>query len=259
MSAVDVDFRLYALTSGTDRRTVEVAGEVAAGGAGVIQVRAKDATTRQLLALTIEVARAVASANPHTRVLVNDRADVAWAARRAGAAVHGVHLGADDLPPGDARALLGPEALIGATAGTPESVAAANRLAGVVDYLGCGPLRPTPTKDTGRAPVGVAGYLSLVAATELPVIAIGDVQPDDIPSLVAAGVTGVAMLRALNDAPDPGAVARSVLAAWDAEQTPAGPTSRVLQRQVRHRLSHEPLFGDLGTDGSTGATPECPP
>ena len=216
MSAVDVDFRLYALTSGTDRRTVQVAGEVAAGGAGIVQVRAKDATTRQLLALTIEVARAVASTNPRTRLLVNDRADVAWAARRAGAAVHGVHLGADDLPPHDARALLGPEALIGATAGTLEAVATANSLARVIDYLGCGPLRPTPTKNTARAPIGVEGYLNLVGATELPIIAIGDVQSDDISLLAAAGVKGVAMLRALNDAPNPGAVARSVLAAWKA-------------------------------------------
>ncbi|WP_022908934.1 thiamine phosphate synthase [Aestuariimicrobium kwangyangense] len=212
-----VDFRLYALTSGTDRRAVQVAAQVAAGGAGVVQVRAKDATTRQLLSLTIEVARAVASANPRTRVLVNDRADVAWAARRAGATVHGVHLGADDLPPPDARALLGPEALIGATAGSLSAVAAANSLAGVVDYLGCGPLRHTPTKDTGRTPLGIEGYFHLVGATELPIIAIGDVQSDDISLLAAAGVKGVAMLRALNDAPDPGAVARSVLAAWSAQ------------------------------------------
>ena len=71
---------------------------------------------------------AVAEVAPTTRVIVNDRADVAHAARRRGAPVHGVHLGQADLPTADARALLGPDALVGLTAGTLDLVRAAEQL-----------------------------------------------------------------------------------------------------------------------------------
>lgn len=206
-----VDWRCYLVTAGTSRATVEKAAAAAAAGAGVVQVRAKDATTRELLDLTTSVARAVATVAPSTRVLVDDRADIAWAARRAGEPVHGVHIGWDDLPPRDARALLGPDAIIGLTTGTLELVEAAEGLAEVIDYVGCGPFRSTPTKNSGREPLGVQGYPPLVAATRLPLVAIGDVTPTDVPDLAAAGVNGVAIVRAIMNAPDPTPVVRAVL------------------------------------------------
>lgn len=209
-----VDWRCYVITSGSGGEVVAKAAAAAAAGAGVVQIRAKDLGTRALLELTCAVARAVVAANPRTRVLVDDRADVAWAARRRGEPVHGVHLGWDDLHPRDARALLGPDAIIGLTTGTLELVQAAQGLADVVDYVGCGPFRSTPTKDSGREPLGVDGYPPLVAATELPLIAIGSVTPDDAPRLAAAGVAGVALVRAVMDAPDPAAVVRRVLAGF---------------------------------------------
>lgn len=206
-----VDWRCYLITAGTSRATVEKAAAAAAAGVGVVQVRAKDATTRELLDLTTRVARAVADLAPNTRVLVDDRADVAWAARRAGAPVHGVHLGWDDLPPRDARALLGPDAIIGLTTGTLELVKAAEEIADLIDYVGCGPFRRTPTKDSGREPLGVQGYPPLVTATRLPMVAIGDVTPTDVPGLAAAGVDGVAIVRAIMNAPDPASVVHAVL------------------------------------------------
>ncbi|GAA4769273.1 thiamine phosphate synthase [Citricoccus nitrophenolicus] len=209
MSALDL--RCYLVTSGTGRRTVEVAAAAAAAGAGVVQVRAKEASAADLLELTCAVAEAVHAANPATRVLVDDRPDVAWAALRRGAAVHGVHLGQDDVPVADARALLGPEAIIGLTTGTPELVRAAEAQRDVLDYIGAGPFRLTPTKDSGRPPLGVDGYRELVAATALPIVAIGDVTPADAAALAGTGVAGVVMVRALMEAPDPGAVVREVL------------------------------------------------
>ncbi len=209
-----LDLRCYLVTTGTDRRTVEVAAAAAAAGAGVVQVRAKDATAAELLELACAVADAVHAARPATRVLVDDRADVAFAARTRGAEVHGVHLGQDDLPVTAARCLLGPEAIIGLTTGTLELVRAAEALRGVVDYIGAGPFRPTPTKDSGREPIGVAGYPALTAATSLPVVAIGGVTPSDVPALAGTGVAGVALVRALMDAADPRAVVREVLAGY---------------------------------------------
>lgn len=215
-SEAPLDLRCYLVTSGTGRRTVEVAAAAAAAGAGVVQVRAKEATTAQLLALVLAVAEAVRTANPATRVLVDDRADVAAVARRRGAAVHGVHLGQDDLPVRDARALLGPEALIGLTTGTLELVQAAESVREHVDYLGAGPFRRTPTKDSGREPLGLEGYRPLVAASPLPIVAIGDVTPADAAALARTGVAGVALVRAVMEAPDPAAVVHEVLsaAAW---------------------------------------------
>lgn len=208
-----LDLRCYLVTSGTGRRTVQVAAAAAAAGAGVVQVRAKQATTAELLELVLAVAGAVQAANPATTVLVDDRADVAAAARQRGAAVHGVHLGQDDLPVADARELLGPEAIIGLTTGTLELVGAAEQLRAQLDYLGAGPFRRTPTKNSGRPPLGVAGYAPLVAVSSLPIVAIGDVTPEDAAALARTGVAGVALVRAVMDAPDPAATVREVLSA----------------------------------------------
>lgn len=129
-----------------------------------MQVRSKPISARDLTALAAAVADAVCAANPATRVLINDRVDVA-AALMPTHHIHGVHIGQDDLNPRLARAVLGPEAIIGLTTGTLELVRAANAYADVIDYVGAGPFRPTPTKDSGRPPIGVEGYPALVQAS----------------------------------------------------------------------------------------------
>lgn len=209
-----MDYRLYVVTSGIGRRTVEAAAAAAAAGAGVVQVRAKDLSTADLLTLVLAIAARVRTARSTTRVLVDDRADVAHAAMAVGAHVHGVHLGHDDLPVRAARRLLGPDALIGLTTGTLALVQQADAMADVIDYIGAGPFRPTPTKNSGRPPLGVAGYPPLVAATTLPIVAIGDVQPADVPALSTTGIAGVAVVRAIMEAPDPGNAAAQILSNW---------------------------------------------
>ncbi|MGQ4534982.1 thiamine phosphate synthase [Dermabacteraceae bacterium P13115] len=206
----------YLVTSGDGPDTVAAARSAAQAGVDVVQVRAKQLEARALYALTEQIARAVAEASPRTRVVVDDRVDVAAAAMRAGLHVHGVHVGQDDLPPRAARELLGPEALIGLTTGTLELVRAADADADVLDYLGAGPYRPTPTKNSGRPPLGVAGYPPLVAASSLPLVAIGDVRLEDVSELSATGIAAVAMVREVMSAPDPGAVVTGVQSAWRA-------------------------------------------
>lgn len=210
-----LDLRCYLVTSGADQRTIDVAAAAAAAGAGVVQVRSKQLSARALLELTLRVAAAVAVANPATRVVVDDSCEVAWTARRQGAHVHGVHLGQDDLPIRAARELLGPDAIIGLTTGTLELVRDAEQHAALLDYLGAGPFRPTPTKDSGRPALGVEGYRPLVAATSLPIVAIGDVTADDVPALAQTGIAGVAIVRAIMTAADPAAVVRQVLASYN--------------------------------------------
>ncbi|WP_435202801.1 thiamine phosphate synthase [Janibacter sp. GS2] len=212
-----IDWRLHLVTSGDGPATVTTAAAAAAAGVGVVQVRCKHLLAGDLLALVEAVAGAVARVAPSTRVLVNDRADVAAAARRGGAPVHGVHLGQRDLPVAEARALLGPDAIIGLTAGTLDLVRQAESRRGEdrPDYLGSGPFRRTPTKDVDRPLVGLAGYPPRVAATSLPVLAIGDVTLADVPALSRTGVAGVALVREVMAAPDPGAVAAACLTAWE--------------------------------------------
>lgn len=205
---------IYLVTSGTDRRTVEVATAAARAGAGLIQVRAKDLGARALLDLVRQVATSVAAV-ADVPVVVDDSVEVAWAARREGLPVAGVHLGQDDLPVRAARQLLGADAIIGLTTGTLALVQASAEVADAVDYLGAGPFRPTPTKDSGRPPLGLAGYPPLVAATSLPITAIGDIQLPDVEPLARTGVAGAAVVRSVMGAADPEATVRAMVAAWE--------------------------------------------
>ncbi|MBK6767492.1 MAG: thiamine phosphate synthase [Ardenticatenales bacterium] len=198
------DLRLYvildpALTRG--RPVAAVASAAIAGGATFLQVRAKGATTRQLIAL-VDAVQAVAS--PHgVPVIVNDRADVAFACGAAG-----VHLGPDDLPPAAARRLLGPGALVGCSAGTPDEAIGAARDG--ADYVGTGDVFGTTSKPDADAPIGLAGLAAVVAAATIPVVAIGGVTAMNARHALAAGAAGVAVLGAVGLADDPERAARAI-------------------------------------------------
>jgi len=188
-----------------------VAAAAVRAGVGTVQVRAKRATARELVALTVTVADALRLAGPAVLV-VDDRVDVALAARARGARVDGVHVGRRDLEVDDARALLGPDAVVGASAALPEHV----RAAAGADYLGSGPLRLTPTKPEAGPAIGVPGAgAAVLAADGRPVVAIGGLDADDAPALRAAGVHAMAVVSAVCAAPDPGGAAARLVAAWD--------------------------------------------
>lgn len=195
------DPRCYFITGrGSRDHIVDVARRAVAGGARMVQVRSKPITARELYALTEAVALAVGET---AHVLVDDRIDIALALRHRGLPVHGVHVGQDDLHVRDVRALLGEDAIIGLTTGTRTLVEAANEHADVLDYIGAGPFRPTPTKDSGRPPLGLEGYRELVELSQIPVVAIGDVTADDAPALADTGVAGLAVVRGLMESDDP--------------------------------------------------------
>lgn len=190
------------------------------GGVRIVQVRDETASARDLLALTAAVADAVGD---RATVVVDDRLDVALAARHAGHAVAGVHLGQSDVPVTAARALLGADAHVGLTANTPEHLAAVDRLPqGTVDLLGVGVVHPTPTKPDHPPALGHDGFARIAAATDLPCVAIGGVGPDDVAPLRAAGAAGVAVVSGICTAPDPGAAAAALVAAWGVAGTGHG-------------------------------------
>lgn len=206
----ELDLCCYFVTGQPAADVARVAAAAAAGGAGVVQVRSKPIADDTLEALACEVADAVACANPRTRVLIDD--NVSLAARLMETHhVHGAHIGQDDMDPRAARELLGPNAILGLTTGTLALVEAANAYANVIDYVGAGPFRPTPTKESGRAPLGLDGYPPLVAASKVPVVAIGDVHASDAAALAATGVAGVAIVRGFMHAEDPRAMAAGIV------------------------------------------------
>ena len=216
MGKPELDLRCYFVTGQGDD-IVERARAAAAGGAGVVQVRSKPISARDLYNLARDVAEAVHEVNPKTQVLIDDRVDVALALRDHGIA--GVHVGQDDLDVRVARDLLGPDAIIGLTTGTMELVQAANAYADVIDYIGCGPFRDTPTKDSGRPPLGFGGYPPLVEAAQVPLVAIGDVTVDDAYHLALAGVDGLAIVRGIMHADDSQDYCERVVAEFERGQT----------------------------------------
>ena len=193
-TATPLDLSLYLVTGENPVETVRRARH-----ATCIQVRSKPISARDLYTLAEEIARI---ALPHQKILIDDRVDVALALRARGVRIDGVHIGQDDLPVADARRLLGEHAIIGLTTGTRELVERANTVAHLIDYIGAGPFRPSPTKASNRPPLGIEGLRELAELSKVPVVAIGDIWPQDCPSIRETGVAGVAMARAFVENPE---------------------------------------------------------
>ena len=135
--------------------------------------------------------------------LVNDRLDLALAVE-----ADGVHLGQDDLPVPVARRLLGPERLIGRSTHAPDQLHQA--VLDGCDYAGVGPVHATPSKP-GRLPVGLAYVAAAAAECPIPWFAIGGVDGTNLASVVEAGATRVAVIRAITGATDPHGATLSLL------------------------------------------------
>jgi len=178
----------------------DVLPAVAAGGVDIVQLRDKTLDDDALLAAATEARELCASLD--VLLVVNDRADIA-----AAAGADGVHVGQDDAPVAEVRAVVGDDALVGLSTHTPEQIDAARG----VDYIGVGPVHSTPTKP-GRPAVGPAlvGYAAREAG--LPFFAIGGITERNVGDVVAAGARRIAVVRAIAEAPDPGAAAAALRA-----------------------------------------------
>ncbi len=123
---------------------------------------------------------------------------------------HGVHVGLNDMPVAEARAIVGQDILVGGTANTPED--ALTHAAAGADYIGYGPFRFTATKEKLSPVLGIAGYRQLIAAQPgIPVIAIGGIVTEDIPELLEAGVYGIAVSGLITHARDKKSTVQQIL------------------------------------------------
>jgi len=182
---------------------------VLAGGVDIVQLRDKGLEARQELEYLEVFADAC---RRHGRLLaVNDRADVAHAARAAfGPRPEVLHLGQDDLPVPAARAILGQDVLVGRSCHAESEVDAALVEPGV-DYFCTGPVWPTPTKPGRHAPgPGLVEYAAKQVAgsgSERPWFAIGGIDAGNLDQVLDAGARRIVVVRALTAAADPQAAA----------------------------------------------------
>jgi thiamine-phosphate pyrophosphorylase len=195
-------WRLYVILDAQalgPRDPLEVAAAAIRGGADALQWRDKSASARELLAQARRLVPAARAAK--VPLIINDRPDVALAA-----GADGVHLGQDDLPVPEARAILG-ERLIGCSTHSLAQAQAAQ--ADGADYIGFGPVYPTPTKpDYGS--VGLDAVRTVCGRVRVPVVCIGGIDAGSVDAVLERGARCVAVVRAVCAADDPESAARAL-------------------------------------------------
>lgn len=187
------------------RSVVDIVRLAIDAGAPAIQLRDKEASARELLAVA-EESRAL-TREAGALLFVNDRLDVALAA-----GADGVHLGDDDLPVAAARAVVPSGFLIGRSADTPEAARTAE--SDGADYVGCGTVYATGTKPDAGEVIGLEALDAVARSVRIPVVGIGGITVARSAELARTAASGVAVVGAVMGAEDPGGAVRGLLAPW---------------------------------------------
>ena len=169
------------------------------GGCRWIQLRMKEASIKEILPIAKE---AISLCRIYDATFIID--DFVELAKQIKA--DGVHLGKNDMPIAEARKILGKDFVIGGTANTFEDVQMLHEAG--ADYIGCGPFRFTTTKKNLSPIIGLEGYQQIISQMKannisLPLIAIGGITKEDIPSLMQTGISGVALSGSILRAENP--------------------------------------------------------
>jgi thiamine-phosphate diphosphorylase len=182
-----------------ERSFLDVAAAALAGGATTIQLRDKHADTRTLIQEGLALRELTREHN--ALLIVNDRIDVALAIDADGA-----HVGQDDMPGEYARRLLGPDRILGISAGNMDEALAG--IAAGADYLGVGPIYATQAKADAGEPIGMQLLTELAKRYTTPLVAIGGITPENALDILQAGAAGIAVIRAVVAADDIAAATR---------------------------------------------------
>jgi len=207
--------RLYLVcdTAGDGRDLARFLDAALRGGVDLLQLREKDGDDETILRAA-RVFRAACDAHDALFVL-NDRPELVDAA-----GADGVHVGQDDMPVAEARAIVGAGRIVGLSTHTPAQADAA--AAADVDYFAVGPVHATSTKP-GRPAVGVELVRHVASAPRaVPWFAIGGIDPATIGPVLDAGAKRVVVVRALTQAPDAEAAARALRSALDQQEARVG-------------------------------------
>lgn len=208
MPRAELDLRLIVITDArlAQPRSVDFVVRAALeAGAPAVQLRDKKATARELFNQAVKLRDLASSFG--ALLFINDRVDVALAAR-----ADGVHLGPDDMPLAAARRTAPSSFLIGWSTDDPEQARLAE--AQGADYIGCGAVFGTTTKDVAEEQIGPAGLRRVVQAVSLPVVGIGGVDVANAAEVARAGAAGAAVIRAVMAADDVAGTVGALLRAF---------------------------------------------
>jgi thiamine-phosphate pyrophosphorylase len=209
MKANSPDLSVYVLTDRHlvgERPVADVVRAAIRGGATLVQLRDKHASDSEILALGRAVHQVTHAAG--IPLIVNDRPEVALALK-----AEGLHIGRNDMDPGEARRLIGPQRLLGCSPQTVEEAQQAEELG--ADYLGIGDVYGTSSKPDADPPIGLQGLARMVQAVSIPVVAIGGITIDNTAATIQAGAAGVAVISAVMAADNPEEAARHLRAIVD--------------------------------------------
>ncbi|WP_375230396.1 thiamine phosphate synthase [Roseobacter sp. S98] len=196
--------RLYLVTDPTlcpGPALVETVTAAVRGGVSFVQLRDKDATTRDRIAAAYALKDALSGTG--VPLVINDDLEAAVVAD-----VDGVHIGQDDVTPPMARQRLARDKIIGLSCEAPDHVTAAD--ANLVDYLGLGTVFPTSTKTDHKPTIGLEGLSEMVRLAQLPTVAIGGLKKEHAADVLMAGCDGMAVVSAICGQPDPESAARNL-------------------------------------------------
>ncbi|HJV48451.1 MAG TPA: shikimate kinase [Holophagaceae bacterium] len=208
---------LYPLTDENRPEALETqVARLGAAGFSLVQVRAKALPADALMDQLRRIQRQAQAEGGWPRIVLNDRADMAVLLAREGLAPWGLHLGQEDLPPCEARALPGLEALhLGTSTHGPEEWAGVDP---ACDHAGVGPFRATPTKGDHAEPIGLEGLqrgCARLRSQGISPIGIGGLTPADLEDGFRAGAESLAMVGAVHALPDPAELGwRAQAARW---------------------------------------------
>lgn len=206
MSRRPFDPRLYLVMDTRHPEPLLLAKVQAAvvGGVTLVQLRDKAGGSAARIAAARRLAPLLATYG--VPLIVNDDVEAALASGAAG-----VHLGQGDMPPAEARARLGEQAIIGLSIEHVDEIDAVDP--GIVDYVAASPVFATATKADIAPPLGLAGVAAIRARTLLPLVGIGGIHAGNAAAVIAAGADGVAVVSAILDAADVPAAAAGLRAA----------------------------------------------
>lgn len=200
------NYHLYLVTDELERcrhGLLETVKRAVEGGVSIVQYRSEKLYHEQQREQVLPVQRYLRSVG--IPLIINDNVQLAVEID-----ADGIHIGQNDMPVPEARALIGPDKILGLTVTTPEQMAAVDTE--LVDYLGCGPVFPTITKDDAPPPMGVEGWSELARMSPLPVVAIGGLNRERTAAIRATGLAaGVAVVSAICAAENPTLAAKELL------------------------------------------------
>ncbi len=196
------NFGLYVILTRPAVGHVAAAEIAVRRGVRMLQLREKNLPDGELLRIAREV-RAV-TRGTQTRFLVDDRPDIAVLC-----GADGVHVGQSDLPVAEVRRIVGEGMIVGLSTHSVAQATAAQSAKGV-DYIGFGPVYPTPTKAVPDPVVGTALLKEVLGFSRLPVVAIGGLFPENIGPVIGAGARNPCLVRYFMEPPDPAEVERRI-------------------------------------------------